>query len=135
MCVCVCMRASIKGGEGEGRRNGICAHKRHKRTSVIGILTASTNGESRGICGFLPVVQLVTKKGGGRWRVKSLENWRRDIFAIFKIIYFVFFKQICFQVIIPMPMDQCGIFKLLNENERARSIQSDSRGSSNYPEH
>lgn len=59
------MRASIKGGEGEGRRNGICAHK---RTSVIGILTASTNGEPRDMrllaCGS------VGYEKGGRWCVR-----------------------------------------------------------------
>lgn len=80
------MRASIKGGEGEGRRNGICAHK---RTSVIGILTASTNGEPRdmrllacGSVGYEKEREMVCK---------SLENSRRDIFEIFIYVFCVFF--------------------------------------------
>lgn len=48
----VCAHKRRRGRE--GRRNGICAHK---RTSVIGILTASTNGEPRDMrllaCGSL----------------------------------------------------------------------------------
>lgn len=49
----VCAHKRRRRGR-EGRRNGICAHK---RTSVIGILTASTNGEPRDMrllaCGSL----------------------------------------------------------------------------------